>query len=76
MMKDKLYKNNHHTMYYVTKKTLLSCAVFIGLSAAIGIPTTLNVLSTEPKSLKAEEVEVVEQEQEEDIELEEYTSLN
>lgn len=76
MMKDKLYKNNHHTMYYVTKKTLLSCAVFIGLSAAIGIPTTLNVLSTEPKSLKAEEVEVVEQEQEENLELEEYTSIN
>ena len=75
-MKDKLYKNNHHTMYYVTKKTLLSCAVFIGLSAAIGIPTTLNVLSTEPKSLKAEEVEVVEQEQEENLELEEYTSIN
>ena len=63
-------------MYYVTKKTLLSCAVFIGLSAAIGIPTTLNVLSTEPKSLRAEEVERVEESSEENLELETYTSNN
>ena len=76
MMKDKLYKNNHHTMYYVTKKALLSCAVFIGLSAAIGIPTTLNVLSSEPKSLIAEEVEVVETSEEEVNELDQYSSNN
>ena len=72
MMKDKLYKNNHKTMYYVAKKTLLSVFVFLGLGAAIGIPTTLNVLSTEPKSLKAEEVEKVELSEEQDLDLETY----
>ncbi len=73
MMKDKLYKNNHKTMYYVTKKTLLSMFVFLGLSAAIGIPTTLNVLSTEPTNLKAEEVEVVESSEEVNEDLESYS---
>lgn len=72
-MKDKLYKNNHKTMYYVTKKTLLSMFVFLGLSAAIGIPTTLNVLSTEPTNLKAEEVEVVESSEEVNEDLESYS---
>ena len=76
MMKDKLYKNNHHTMYYVVKKTLLSVSVFLGLSAAIGIPTTLNVLSSEPKSLKAEEVEHKEDSEDTQLELESYSSLN
>lgn len=47
--------------------------VFLGLSAAIGIPTTLNVLSTEPKTLKAEEVERQDSSEEtEDLELESY----
>ena len=76
MMKDKLYKNNHKTMYYVAKKTLLSAFVFLGLGAAIGIPTTLNVLSTEPTSLKAEEVERVETSEEEVAELETYSENN
>ncbi len=71
MMKDKLYKNNHKTMYYVTKKTLLSMFVFLGLSAAIGIPTTLNVLSTEPVDLHAE-VEKENTSEEESQELESY----
>ena len=76
-MKDKLYKNNHKTMYYVTKKTLLSMFVFLGLSAAIGIPTTLNVLSTEPNTLKAEEVERQDSSEEtEDLELESYEETN
>ncbi|MCR4879817.1 MAG: hypothetical protein K5906_02550 [Bacilli bacterium] len=60
-------------MYYVTKKTLLSMFVFLGLSAAIGIPTTLNVLSTEPTNLKAEEVEVVESSEEVNEDLESYS---
>jgi len=76
MMKDKLYKNNHHTLYYAARKTLLSMFVFLGLSAAIGIPTTLNVLSAEPKSLKAEEVETVETSDEEASELDQYSSTN
>ena len=75
-MKDKLYKNNHHTLYYVTKKTLLSMLVFVGLSAAIGIPTTLNVLSSDPKSLKAEEVETVETSEEPLPELDQYSNNN
>ena len=74
MMKDKLRKNNHHTMYYVAKKTLVSMFVFVGLGAAIGIPTTLNVLSSEPKSLKAEEVQTVETSEEESSELDQYSS--
>ena len=74
MMKDKLHKNNHHTMYYVAKKTLVSAFVFVGLGAAIGIPTTLNVLSSEPKSLKAEEVQQVETSEEESSELDQYSS--
>ena len=76
MMKDKLYKNNHHTLYYVTKKTLLSLVVFVGLGAVIGIPTTLNVLSSEPKSLKAEEVEKVETNEEDTSELDQYSDNN
>ena len=75
-MKDKLYKNNHHTMYYVAKKTLLASFVFLCLSAAIGIPTTLNVLSTEPKSIKAEEVQTVDTSEETSLELESYSDNN
>ena len=76
MMKDKLYKNNHHTMYYVAKKTLLSVVCFAGLAAAIGIPTTLNVLSYEPTGLKAEEVEKVDTSLEEVEKLESYSDNN
>ena len=76
MMKDKLHKNNHHTLYHVTKKALISCAVFVGLSATIGIPVTLNVLSSEPKSLRAEEIETVETSEEIVPELDQYSSEN
>ena len=75
-MKDKLYKNNHHTMYYVAKKTLVSVSVFLGLGAAVAIPTTLNVLSSEPKGLRAEEVEHVDNSEEEAIETIENNSEN
>ena len=76
MMKDKLYKTNHKTAYYVMKKTLVSFAIFLGVGMAVGIPTTLNVLSTEPTSLKAEEVERVDTSEEEVLELEEYSENN
>lgn len=75
-MKDKLYKNNHKTAYYVVKRTLVSFAIFLGVGVAVGIPTTLNVLSTEPKTLKAEEVNKVETSEEEDSELDQYSSVN
>jgi len=75
MMKDKLYKTNHKTAYYVMRKTLLSLAIFIAVGAAVGIPTTLNVLSLEPKGLKAEEAEKVET-SEESSELDLYSSSN
>ena len=76
MMKDKLYKTNHKTAYYVMKKTLVSFAIFLGVGMAVGIPTTLNVLSAEPKSLKAEEVETVDTSDEEASELDQYSSTN
>ena len=76
MMKDKLYKNNHKTAYYVVKRTLISFAIFLGVGVAVGIPTTLNVLSTEPKTLKAEEVLKDETSEEEDSELDQYSSVN
>ena len=75
-MKDKLYKNNHHTVYYATKRALISFAIVLGVGAAVAIPTTLNVLSSEPKSLRAEEVEKVETSEETDSELEQYSDNN
>ena len=76
MMKDKLYKTNHKTAYYVMKKTLVSFAIFLGVGMAVGIPTTLNVLSSEPKTLKAEEGLKVETSEEETSELDQYSSEN
>ena len=76
MMKDKLYKTNHNTAYYVMKKTLVSFAIFLGVGMAVGIPTTLNVLSSEPKTLKAEEGLKVETSEEETSELDQYSSEN
>ena len=75
-MKDKLYKTNHKTAYYVMKKTLVSFAIFLGVGMAVGIPTTLNVLSSEPKTLKAEEGLKVETSEEETSELDQYSSEN
>ena len=54
-MKDKLYKTNHKTMYYVAKNTLLSFSIFLGAAVAVAIPTTINLLTTEPTKIKAEE---------------------
>ena len=76
MMKDKLYKTNHKTAYYVMKKTLVSFAIFLGVGMAVGIPTTLSVLSSEPKTLKAEEGLKVETSEEETSELDQYSSEN
>ena len=53
-MKDKLYKTNHKTMYYVGRKALLSLVLFLGLGVAVGIPTTINVLTSEPTQGLAE----------------------
>ena len=72
MMKDKLYKNNHKRMYYVMRKTLLSLAVFVGVATAVAIPTTLNVLRTEPTTLKAAEVEEKVEKEKVEESLEEY----
>ena len=53
MMKDKLYKTNHKTMYYVVRKAALTCSVFLGLAVAIGVPTTVNLLVTQPHTGEA-----------------------
>lgn len=75
-MKDKLKKNNHHTLYYLGRKVALSFAIFASLGAAIAIPTTLNVLTSEPKTLKAEEAQKVDNSEEDPLSLASYSSLN
>lgn len=76
MMKDKLKKNNHYTLYYLSRKVALSFAIFAAFGAAVAIPTTLNVLSSEPKTLKAEENQTVDNSEEDTLSLESYSSEN
>ena len=75
MMKDKLTKTNHYTLYYLSRKVAVSCAIFVAFGAAIAIPTTLNVLTSEPKTLRAEETEKVENSEEESLPLDSYSAL-
>ena len=54
MMKDKLYKYNHKALYYITRKAVTCMLAFIGLSVAVAVPTTINLLTTAPSKGLAE----------------------
>ena len=54
MMKNKLYKYNHKAFYYIARKTLFTTALILGLSVAVGLPTTINLLTTHPSPGLAE----------------------
>lgn len=78
MMKNKLTKYNHKAFYYIARKTLFVAAFFVFLSAAVAVPTTINVLTTAPSKglAEGEVLEVVEQSEEESQdELLSYTSI-
>ena len=78
MMKNKLTKTYHKAFYYIARKTLFVGAFIICLSAAIAVPTTINVLTTAPsKGLAEGETSEVAEENNEDNqeELLSYTSI-
>jgi len=78
MMKNKLTKYNHKAFYYIARKTLFIAVFFVCLSAAVAVPTTINVLTTAPSRglAEGETSEVIESEQEESQdELLSYTSI-
>lgn len=77
MMKDKLYKNNHKTFYYLSRKAVLSVAIFLGLAVAVAVPTTVNLLSNKQAlttQAQEEETETVNNNEENNLEELAYNS--
>jgi len=62
MMKDKLYKYNHKAFYYVSRKALFIAVLFSGLTVAVGVPTTLNMLTINPAKGLADVSQIKEEE--------------
>ena len=60
VMKDKLVKNHHKGIYYRTRQILVGSAVAIGVGAMVAVPTYITINQNEQLRVKAQEVEVVE----------------
>lgn len=74
MMKNKLVKYNHKAPYYIMRKIGFCAILFFCLSATVVVPTTINLLTTNPSIglAEGESSEITETENEE---LVSYTSI-
>lgn len=68
VMKDKLVKNHHKGSYYRARQILIGGAVAFGVAALVAVPTYISINQNEQFRVKAEESEIIEEEEKEDSE--------